>query len=62
MKKTSEQQIESMKIDLLIMQAELASYLHGDWRYEYYMTIGYNKKYTGRKIYTNTVDKHADIQ
>lgn len=52
MKRTSEQEIERMKIDLLLLQADLESYLNNEWRYEYHMTIGYNKKYTGRRIFT----------
>lgn len=53
--KTTTQQIEQMKLELILLQADLAAYLNGDWRYEYYMTIGYNKVFTGRKIYlTNT--------
>jgi hypothetical protein len=51
MKRTSEQEIEWMKLELFLIRAELESYLAGDWQYEYHMTIGYNKKYTGRKIY-----------
>jgi len=53
MKKTSEQEIEHIKLQLLLLQLELDSYRHGDWRYEYYMTIGYNKVFTGRKIYNS---------
>lgn len=49
--KTSQQKIDEMKLELLLMQSDLASYLNGDWRYEYFMTIGYNKVFTGRKIY-----------
>jgi len=54
MKRTTADEIERMKLELLVLQAELEAYLAGDWRYEYHMTIGYNKKYTGRKIYRDT--------
>jgi hypothetical protein len=49
--KTSAEQIQYMKLELILLQAELASYLDGDWVHEYYMTIGYNKVFTGRKLY-----------
>lgn len=49
--KTTTQQIEQMKLELILLQADLEAYLNGDWRYEYYMTIGYNKVFTGRKVY-----------
>jgi hypothetical protein len=49
--KTSAEQIEYMKLELILLQADLTGYLNGDWKYEYYMTIGYNKVFTGKKIY-----------
>ena len=48
---TTDEELEQMKMQLLLLQLELDSYMRGDWRYEYYMTIGYNKVYTGKKIY-----------
>lgn len=49
--KTTTEQIQYMKLELMLLKVDIASYLNGDWYYEYYMTIGYNKVYTGRKIY-----------
>ena len=48
---TTQEKIERMKLELFLLRSELESYLRGDWRPEYYWTIGYNKIYTGRKIY-----------
>ena len=48
---TTKEKIERMKLELWVLESELAGYLRGEWRHEYYMTIGYNKVYTGRKIY-----------
>jgi hypothetical protein len=50
---TTEEELQHMKLQLMLLQVELDSYARGDWRYEYYMTIGYNKKFTGRKIYNS---------
>jgi hypothetical protein len=51
---STDERLEQLKLELLLLQLELDSYKHGDWRYEYYMTIGYNKVFTGRKIYNST--------
>lgn len=48
---TTAEKIERMKLELLLLRWELESYLRGEWRPEYYWTIGYNKVFTGRKIY-----------
>lgn len=59
MKKTSDQEIEEMQLSLFLLKAELEGYIRGDWRPEYHMTIGYNKKFTGRKIFR--LDKQEDV-
>jgi hypothetical protein len=48
---TTKDKIKYITLDLMLLKSELESYLRGEWRYEYYMTVGYNKVYTGRKIY-----------
>jgi len=58
MKKTSDQEIEEMRLSLILLKAELDGYIRGDWWHEYHMTIGYNKKFTGRKIFR--IDKSGD--
>lgn len=50
---TTKDKIEYIKLDLMLLKSELESYLRGEWRYEYYMTVAYNKVYTGRKIFVN---------
>lgn len=48
---TTEERIDEIKLHLLILKTEIQGYLDGEWSPEYYMTIGYNKFYTGRKRY-----------
>jgi hypothetical protein len=50
MKKTTDKEIEEMRLSLFLLKLELDGYIRGDWYYEYHMTIGYNKKFTGKKI------------
>ena len=47
---TTKDKIEHLTLDLLLLRAELEAYIRGEWRHEYYWTIGYNKIFTGRKI------------
>ena len=35
----------------MLLREELRGYLEGEWKPVYYFTIGYNKVYTGNKIY-----------
>ena len=58
MKKTSDEEIEEMRLSLILLKAELDGFIQGDWHHEYHMTIGYNKKFTGRKIFV--LDKSGD--
>lgn len=51
MRLTTQEEIEYLKIYLLLLREEVRGYLDGEWVPEYYMTIGYNKVFTGRKIY-----------
>jgi hypothetical protein len=48
---TTQEKITRMNLNLFLLRSELESYLRGEWHHEYYWTIGYNKVYTGRKIY-----------
>ncbi len=48
MKKTTDKEIEEMRLSLFLLKLELEGYIRGDWYYEYHMTIGYNKKFTGK--------------
>lgn len=48
---TGQETIEELKLGLLMLKGELQTYLDGVWVPEYYLTIGYNRVYTGRKKY-----------
>jgi hypothetical protein len=52
MRLTSSEEIEWLKVEMLMLKAELDGYLLGHWTPEYHLTIGYNRVYTGRKRYT----------
>ena len=48
---TTPEKVDRLKMQLKILEAELDEFLRGEWSHEYYMTIGYNKVFTGKKIY-----------
>ena len=50
---TTKDKIEHATLNLILLKSELESYMRGEWRHEYYWTIGYNKIFTGRKIFLN---------
>ena len=50
---TTKDKIEYAALNLILLKSELESYMRGEWRHEYYWTIGYRKIYTGRKIFLN---------
>lgn len=48
---TTEEQIQKLKLQLIILKSEIDLYLKGEWVPEYHLTIAYNRVYTGRKVY-----------
>jgi hypothetical protein len=51
MRQTTDQTVDRLKLELILLKSELQGYIDGIWIPEYYLTIGYNRVYTGRKKY-----------
>ena len=48
---TTAETIVHLHRELELLRSDLELYMQGYWRHEYYMTIGYNKIYTGNRIW-----------
>jgi hypothetical protein len=59
-RQTSRQTLDEAAVHLELLKYDLESFLRGEWRYEYFYTIAYNKVYTGKKVYAKVVSTPAE--